>query len=319
MECLCEAYNNPNHDVICEYLLKNNIITDAKVIENTNTVKLMYKQYIEGLLCNNTNNISNKLVLYSSRYSDDFIEVSRIGKGGFGTVWKAYNKLDKCSYAIKKILITKITENNNTYLNEVINLSKLSHQNIVRYYNTWLELPILYLQMELCASTLEKYIINRNYGLIVGYESEERYFRELVNGLVYIHSCNIVHGDLNPANIFLSINDTVKIGDFGLSTECDGMIVSSYGNAMYMSPEQKNNKICKKKSDVYSLGIIFVELFFPMSTIMEKMMVIDDIDNFNKLSDDQNKLVKNMCNKDIKTRYNSNKILVHLNNTNHPS
>lgn len=266
LESLCEAYNNPNYVEICNYLLNNGVINDPKVLEDNNTIKYLYKQFIESLVSRNMLTGGNKLILYNSRYKEDFLEIEKIGAGGFGSVYKSYNKLDQSTYAIKKIKIDKITETNNIYLNEVINLSKLNHENIVRYYNTWIELPILYLQMELCMTTLEKYIISRNYSGITNFDLESLFFKQLVNGLYYIHQNDIIHGDLNPGNIFLTENNVIKIGDFGLSKGCldNSNISSSYGNLMYMSPEQKNQKICTKKSDVYSLGIIFIDLFLPM-------------------------------------------------------
>ncbi|EMC97155.1 hypothetical protein BAUCODRAFT_32896 [Baudoinia panamericana UAMH 10762] len=76
----------------------------------------------------------------SSRYTNDFTELGRLGKGGFGEVVKARNKLDGGVYAIKKIrqapdLLDKV-------LSEVILLNRLNHPYVVRYYSTWLESDI---------------------------------------------------------------------------------------------------------------------------------------------------------------------------------
>ncbi|KAJ2815705.1 eukaryotic translation initiation factor 2-alpha kinase, partial [Coemansia furcata] len=76
----------------------------------------------------------------ASRYRTDFEEVEFLGKGGFGSVVKARNKIDGRYYAIKKIkLDARDTEGNKKIFREVTTLSRLHHQNVVRYYTTWVE------------------------------------------------------------------------------------------------------------------------------------------------------------------------------------
>ena len=244
---------------------------------------------------------------YDSRYSNDFIEIEHLGKGGFGTVYKAFNKLDRSLYAIKKIKIKKLNdEGSNYYLNEARHLAKLTHPNIVRYYNTWIEFrdncdgedndtnqivskgynitPILYIQMELCHMTLREYLTDRNYsGFPFVVEEELFIFKQIIKGLKHIHRQNIIHGDLNPGNIFFDDNMDVKIGDFGLSKKTDKednfVNTDSYGNILYMSPENEIDYICNKKSDVYSLGIIFFEIIHKFGTMMERINLINKIKN----------------------------------------
>eukprot|EP00033_Pygsuia_biforma_P004368 GCRY01004787.1.p1 GENE.GCRY01004787.1~~GCRY01004787.1.p1 ORF type:complete len:973 (-),score=205.38 GCRY01004787.1:29-2947(-) len=75
-----------------------------------------------------------------SRYRMEFEELDEIGKGAFGTVLKAQNRLDSRIYAIKRIRIdTKDTTSMEKLLREVFTLSRLHHQHVVRYYSTWLE------------------------------------------------------------------------------------------------------------------------------------------------------------------------------------
>ena len=73
----------------------------------------------------------------SSRYANDFVEAGRLGKGGYGEVMKARNKLDGRFYAIKKItsLTTTLTET----LSEIMLLSRLNHPYVVRYFTAWME------------------------------------------------------------------------------------------------------------------------------------------------------------------------------------
>ncbi|KAF7724671.1 hypothetical protein EC973_000843 [Apophysomyces ossiformis] len=293
----------------------------------------------------------------SSRYKTDFEEIEFLGKGGFGEVVKAKNRLDGRLYAIKKIrLDPRDSEDLRKILREVQTLSSLHHQYVVRYYATWFEdedgsswkgsdddgftedesesdydeddddvsvlqkrydflsmnhsksrsysairfdedsdsdddneddddsegsesayeennglssashdyisfaheeaasdsvstddtkkqqlarkvlaklrriseedkssestkrsqqrTRVLYIQMEYCEKKTLRDVIDE------GIDEQEawRLFRQILEGLVHIHSQGMIHRDLKPSNIFLDSNNDVKIGDFGLAT-----------------------------------------------------------------------------------------------------
>eukprot|EP00094_Tigriopus_californicus_P003984 TCALIF_03837-PA protein Name:"Similar to EIF2AK3 Eukaryotic translation initiation factor 2-alpha kinase 3 (Homo sapiens)" AED:0.07 eAED:0.07 QI:0/0.66/0.5/1/0.66/0.5/4/176/987 len=78
---------------------------------------------------------------FESRYLADFEPVQCLGKGGFGVVFEAKNKLDDNKYAVKRIRLPKSDHAKKKVMREVKFLAKLEHRNIVRYYNTWLESP----------------------------------------------------------------------------------------------------------------------------------------------------------------------------------
>ncbi|XP_046385466.1 eukaryotic translation initiation factor 2-alpha kinase-like [Ischnura elegans] len=78
---------------------------------------------------------------FISRYLTDFEPMHRLGKGGFGVVFEARNKIDDCSYAIKRIPLPNRQNSRDRVMREVKALAKLDHQNIVRYFNAWLECP----------------------------------------------------------------------------------------------------------------------------------------------------------------------------------
>jgi len=75
------------------------------------------------------------------RYHNEFEELERIGKGGFGEVWRAKNRLDECEYAIKKIPFdqTRSEQSIIKILREVQTISRLQHPNVVRYFQSWIE------------------------------------------------------------------------------------------------------------------------------------------------------------------------------------
>lgn len=78
---------------------------------------------------------------YVSRYSSDFDSIQRLGRGGFGIVFEAKNKIDDCHYAVKRICLPLEKEARERVMREVRALAKLDHAGIVRYYNAWLETP----------------------------------------------------------------------------------------------------------------------------------------------------------------------------------
>jgi len=187
-------------------------------------------------------------------------------------------------------------------LREVRILSKLKHDNVIGYYSSWIGVDDinsaenydddsdsflkLYIQMELCNSTLDKYIVNRKS---IEEFTNITFIDQICDGLEYIHANNIVHRDIKPKNIFLSDN-IVKIGDFGLSRKIvkndrvltgniDNIYTSNIGSLLYSAPELLEGGIYDEKVDIYSLGIIIYELFSLFDTEMEKCKEFEKIKN----------------------------------------
>jgi eukaryotic translation initiation factor 2-alpha kinase 4 len=79
------------------------------------------------------------IVSGNSRYANDFVEAGRLGRGAFGEVVKARNKLDHRIYAIKKITTQASRGSLSDVLSEIILLSRLNHPYVVRYYTAWME------------------------------------------------------------------------------------------------------------------------------------------------------------------------------------
>lgn len=127
----------------------------------------------------------------------------------------------------------------------------------------------------------------------------EKLFRQISTGLSYIHSQKIIHRDFKPENILLDSNDNAKICDFGLATTMslvlqqrprayhygsNSVLHSSQteeaGTHFYKAPELANGpakSLYTVKSDVYSLGIIFFEMSYPLNTGMERHEVLSKL------------------------------------------
>ncbi|XP_021110400.1 eukaryotic translation initiation factor 2-alpha kinase 1 isoform X3 [Heterocephalus glaber] len=164
---------------------------------------------------------------------------------------------------------------------------------------------MLHIQMQLCELSLWDWITERNRRAQESVDEAAcpyviasvatKIFEELVEGVFYIHNMGIVHRDLKPRNIFLHGPDQqVKIGDFGLA--CTDIIqknvdwtnrnekavgaparTSRVGTCLYASPEQLEGSEYDAKSDMYSLGVILLELFQPFGTEMERAAVLTGV------------------------------------------
>ncbi|XP_031435954.1 eIF-2-alpha kinase GCN2 [Clupea harengus] len=392
-----------------------------------------------------------------SRYYNEFEELQLLGKGAFGAVIKVQNKLDGCYYAVKRIQVNPASRQFRRIKGEVTLLSRLNHENIVRYYNAWIErheipatgvlsssdssaapqstpergppspspcclgppssrvsprlnelgLPeadiedaapppalassvewstsiersssakcsgqesssgddeeeeeadvfgpsfltsdgdsesdiifenggdsgnnfapeepsnrrgavdttessdaekplliahFLYIQMEYCEKSTLRDTIDQ--ALHLDCSRLWRLFREILDGLAYIHEQGMIHRDLKPVNIFLDSQDHVKIGDFGLATDHPanvaagklevedgssslvpksdptGNLTGMVGTALYVSPEVQGNTRAtyNQKVDLFSLGIILFEMSYrPMTTASERISVLSKL------------------------------------------
>lgn len=362
-----------------------------------------------------------------SRIANEFEFIEFIGQGAFGDVRKFRNKLDNRYYAIKRIKLNpKNKQLNKKIVREVQLLSRLNHENVVRYYNSWIEtqeknenfesdseissenpnkVPVIikrdefsfndkieelapvikvsvtydsksqmgfnnsldddssdssddeginawnprynkesesdgiefenevssktkdesykhgsryfddkpsfdniikidymYIQMEFCEKSTLRIAIDDN--LYKDEERVKRLFREIVEGLAHIHQQGMIHRDLKPVNIFLDLQDHVKIGDFGLATTNlkskmndysltksavetfkeegidDESKTGNIGTTLYVAPELNSGSrvIYNEKVDIYSLGVILFEMSYKaLNTTMERIKVLTGI------------------------------------------
>lgn len=187
--------------------------------------------------------------LFSSRLDNDFSNIEYIERGAFGDVYKAKHRRDGKLYAIKRIYVQ---EADSEIEIEVKHLAMLNHKNVIRYHSCWVESltsldkpgttapneenKSLFIQMELCATlTLQTVIEEAELSLSLKWAM----YKQLIDGLNYIHKNNVVHGDLKADNIFIS-GGILKIGDFGLS-------------------KYKNTD--GEKEDIFSLGVMVFDIF----------------------------------------------------------
>ncbi|KAM0876121.1 hypothetical protein ACQ4PT_036375 [Festuca glaucescens] len=208
----------------------------------------------------------------------NFLEERIIGTGGFGTVYKGV--LRNGEVAVKKIK-NNHTINENVFRREVNSLLNVSHENIVRFlgfcshtehkvFKTEGSRDYIYAENReriLCFEyinngSLEKYIADELRGL--HWDIRFLIIKGICEGLQYLHmEKQIIHMDLKPANILIDYNMVAKITDFGLSRMEENAQTKSTNRVLspgYAAPEYIDKGEMSVKYDVYSLGIIIIEL-----------------------------------------------------------
>ncbi|CAD1475311.1 unnamed protein product, partial [Heterotrigona itama] len=124
--------------VLLNFMLTQRLLNATTVTKDAVLPPLIVERHIET---NNQLTDEKEINSFKSRYLTDFEPVDCLGKGGYGIVFEAKNKIDDCNYAIKRIALPNSTYSRERVMREVKALAKLDHQNIVRYFNAWLECP----------------------------------------------------------------------------------------------------------------------------------------------------------------------------------
>ena len=226
-----------------------------------------------------------------SNPEDLFTLQNLIGNGAFGKVYKAKHNSTNKIYAIKIIDYTKDNNKENNMINynylsiqQEASLMKLVKDSnyIVKYYGSYYSRKsnTLWLILEYCSSgsTIDLMLsMDRTYS-----EIEVATIMEMIlQGLILIHSKNLIHRDIKGANILLSKDGYAKLGDFGIGAQLlnEKYRKSKKGSPYWMSPQVASNLNYDFKTDIWSLGITCIELLEgepPFSTLKPKL-VIDKI------------------------------------------
>jgi len=198
---------------------------------------------------------------------NDFEFGKELGKGAFGSVTIVKRKEDNKIYAMKRVRIGRLSqkEKNNSF-NEVRLLASLDHKNIIGYKEAFFDdkSKTLNIVMEYAdggdLSTKIKEV-RKKYT----YFEEEKIWSTLIQileGLKYLHQSCIIHRDLKSANIFLTKDGCVKIGDLNVSKILKRMGTASTqtGTPYFASPEIWNDQPYDYKCDIWSVGCIIYEM-----------------------------------------------------------
>lgn len=135
------------------------------------------------------------------------------------------------------------------------------------------------IQMELCDDTLGNFIKKNLY---LDNSTKINIILQIARGIKYIHENNVLHRDLTLNNILVTLDNKIKISDFGLATTVFKPDVRMVGTCGYISPETLSSGTYSIKSDLYSFGIIILEIYMNFQSSHEKMIAIEKIKATNK-------------------------------------
>ncbi|XP_052875761.1 cysteine-rich receptor-like protein kinase 10 [Gossypium arboreum] len=199
--------------------------------------------------------------------TDDFSDSNKLGQGGFGTVYKGVLPIGK-EVAIKR-LSRKSWQGLEELKNEVILIAKLQHRNLVRLLGCGIEGDEKLLIYELMPNkSLDFFIFDPEKRSQIDWKTWFDIITGISRGLLYLHEdsrLKIIHRDLKPSNVLLDQDMVAKISDFGMARIfCENQnaantkrVVGTYG---YMAPEYAMEGLFSVKSDVFSFGVIVLEI-----------------------------------------------------------
>lgn len=209
--------------------------------------------------------------------------------------------------------------------NEMVNLQEQDEgkENLVYFIEAWDFNNFFYIMTEYCeGGTLFEFLEeHKNYKL-----DEFRIWKiliEILNGLKFIHLNNYLHLDLKPANIFITFEGYLKIGDFGLATKLP-ILEKDFdleGDRNYIAPELINDKIYTPFADIFSVGLIILEIaaniILPDNGSPWRKLRSGDLSDAGKLSSDNISDFLQHQNFSSLTSYNSSDSLLHHSHLQH--
>ncbi|GMN61950.1 hypothetical protein TIFTF001_031032 [Ficus carica] len=199
--------------------------------------------------------------------TDNFSVSNKLGQGGFGPVYKG--KLEDGQEIAVKRLSNCSGQGVNEFKNEVVLISKLQHRNLVKLLGYCIhreEKLLIYEYMP--NKSLDFFIFDQMQGMQLNWPKRFQIICGIARGLLYLHQdsrLRIVHRDLKTNNVLLDDEMNPKISDFGMARTFGGdqiegntnIIVGTYG---YMAPEYAYNGLFSTKSDIFSFGVMVLEI-----------------------------------------------------------
>jgi len=198
----------------------------------------------------------------SNKIFGDYEILKKLGEGGMGAVYLARDINLQREVAIKIIApeLSRHTRLISRFRVEAIAQAKLNHTNIVTIHSFSQEKNIYYIVMEYVEGISLKEAINENLPVL----RSLKIFSQILEGVGYAHSQGVIHRDIKPANVFLTSDQTAKIGDFGIA-KVEGIegltrTGTGIGSPVYSAPEQILGETIDGRTDIFSLGVTLYEM-----------------------------------------------------------
>ncbi|XP_076343742.1 LOW QUALITY PROTEIN: serine/threonine-protein kinase PLK4-like [Tachypleus tridentatus] len=244
-----------------------------------------------------------------------------IGKGGFASVYRARSVKNQMEVAVKMIdkklmqaagMVKRVRQ-------EVSIHYRLKHPSILELYTFFEDENYVYLVLEIChRGELNRYLKVRGS---LSEDEARSFLRQIVEGMIYLHSHNILHRDLTLSNLLLTKSMRVKIADFGLATQLawpEEKHMTMCGTPNYISPEIATRSSHGLEADVWSLGCMLYTFLvgkppFDTAAVQSTLtrVVMSDYELPEHLSVEACSLIDSLLKKNPKERLKLNEVLSH--------
>nr|XP_060614433.1 serine/threonine-protein kinase Nek9 [Anolis sagrei ordinatus] len=193
-----------------------------------------------------------------------YAPIRTLGRGAFGEA-TLYRRTEDDSLVVwKEVDLTRLSEKERRdALNEIVILALLQHDNIIAYYNHFMDNNTLLIELEYCNGGNLYDKILRQKDKLFEEEMVLWYLFQIVSAVSCIHREGILHRDIKTLNIFLTKVNLIKLGDYGLAKKLNSeysMAETLVGTPYYMSPELCQGVKYNFKSDIWAVGCVAFEL-----------------------------------------------------------
>jgi serine/threonine-protein kinase len=199
-----------------------------------------------------------------------------IGEGAFGRVYRGWDRRLERTVAIKMIKPwwAEDPEWADSFEGEARLLARISHPGIVQIFDVGHAPEGLYYVSELVEG---ESLARRLARGPIDAEEAAGIAEQLCRALGEAHAERVIHRDVKPANILISTDGSVKVGDFGVARlaegSTDGASATIVGTPRYMAPEQARGRQATPATDIYSVGVVLYEMFAGAPPFTERSAV----------------------------------------------
>ncbi len=190
--------------------------------------------------------------------------LEKIGTGGMAVVYRAKCLLLNRTVAVK--ILRDDLDSSDEFLKrfniEAQSAASLTNQHIVSIYDVGKDGNVNYIVMEYVeGETLKEYIKNNSP---IDWKQSVKITMGIADALSEAHKKHIIHRDIKPQNIIVTVDGGIKVTDFGIARVSSGATISVDGDVLgsvhYLSPEQARGGYVDERSDIYSLGVVMYEM-----------------------------------------------------------